>query len=389
MKKALTFLLVLTILTQSYSQNNYENLSKELLEQFKNSELTGFAVSIIKADSILYKKGFGFENIETKNEFTIEKRFYIASISKTFIGIGLMKLVEDGELELSTPINSILPFQVINPKYPDSEITIEQLARHTSTILNGDLGSKSWYLDKEFSLRKKEIGKTAYSDFKNWSHNSKITLGEFLKESLSYNGKLYSEKNFSNKKPGEQYQYSNLGAALAAYIIELKTGIEYDKYIENFVTTELNFEPGVWRHIPDNELPTTYFQTKVQTPNHRPILYPTGGMMLSCDELTLYLQEMIKGFNGNSQLLNSDSFQQMMSAKEDTQNPGGIFWELKGNKIGHNGGNYGVTCFMSFDKNTGIGKIFMTNISSYTDNELLKEMVAIWNKLSEYESKFE
>jgi len=44
---------------------------------------------------------------------------------------------------------------------------------------------------------------------------------------------------------------------------------------------------------------------------------------------------------------------------------------------------------MSFNKNTGIGKIFMTNISSYTDNELLKEMVAIWDKLSEYESKFE
>ncbi|MEQ9165490.1 MAG: serine hydrolase, partial [Fulvivirga sp.] len=162
MKKALTFLLVISILTQSYSQNIYENLSKELLEQFKNSELTGFAVSIVKADSILYKKGFGFENIETKNEFTIEKRFYIASISKTFIGIGLLKLVEDGNLELSTPINSILPFQVVNPKYPNNEITLEQLARHTSTILNGDLGSKSWYLDEEFSLRKEEIGKTAY-----------------------------------------------------------------------------------------------------------------------------------------------------------------------------------------------------------------------------------
>jgi hypothetical protein len=43
---------------------------------------------------------------------------------------------------------------------------------------------------------------------------------------------------------------------------------------------------------------------------------------------------------------------------------------------------------MSFDKTTGIGKIFITNISSYKDDSLLKVMIAIWNKLGEYESKF-
>ena len=359
------------------------------MEDYENSNLTGFAVSIVTGDSILYKAAFGLENIQTKNKFSLDQRFYVASISKTFIGIALMKLVEEGSLKLSTPINSILPFKVANPYYKKQGITIEHLARHSSSIINGNLGLKSWYLDNDFILGKKEIGKPAYHDFISWTNNTKFELGDFLKESLSVEGSLYSKKNFSKEKPGAHYQYSNIGAALAAYIVELKTGVKFDNYIEEFVTDELHFKSGFWRHQPKNELPSSYFQTKIQTPIHRPSLYPTGGMMLSCNELTLYLKEMIKGYNGESQILSAASFKKMMSASENPNVKDGIFWELNGDKIGHNGGNYGVTCFMSFDKTTGIGKLFMTNISSYKNDELLQEMIAIWKKLGNYESRFE
>ena len=76
----------------------------------------------------------------------------------------------------------------------------------------------------------------------------------------------------------------------------------------------------------------------------------------------------------------------MMTSNNEETNKSGIFWELNDDKIGHNGGNYGVTVFMSFNKVTGIGKIFITNISSYRDDKLLKEMVRVWRKLEDYES---
>ena len=385
-KIKIVFVATLILLpTSSYCQSNHQNLTRELLKEYKNSNLTGFAVSIVNTDSIRYKEAFGYENIATEKKYSLSQRFNIASISKTFIGIGLMKLVEEGKLELSTPINLILPFPVVNPYHKNQEIIVEHLARHTSSILFGELGAKTWYLDSEFLLEKKQIGKTAYNDFRCWEKNTKIELGDFLRESLSLDGKFYSKKNFSRKKPGDSYAYSNLGAALAAYIIELKTGIKFIEYLENLVTRELNFKSGIWRHISNNELPTSYFQTKVETPIHRPILYPTGGMILSCNELTQYLIEMIKGYNGNSQILSLESFTTMMSNPDNGRS--GIFWELNDNKVGHNGGNYGTTCFMSFDKETRIGKIFMTNISSYNNEDLLKEMIAIWKKLGEYENK--
>ena len=50
---------------------------------------------------------------------------------------------------------------------------------------------------------------------------------------------------------------------------------------------------------------------------------------------------MIKGYNGDSKVLNPESFQQMMNTKDDKNNSNGLFWELKGDSIGHNGENYG------------------------------------------------
>ncbi|MFK8057993.1 MAG: serine hydrolase domain-containing protein [Saprospiraceae bacterium] len=367
------------------AQNIQEDLTVELSELHQNSGLPGFAVAIISKDSILYKKGFGYENIASKKPFSTRQRFYIASISKTFIGISLMKLVEDGQLKLSTPINDILPFPVTNPYFSNDEITVEHLARHTSSILYGDLEHKSWYLENDFNLEKNAIGKTAFRDFTKWMKNDNSELGKFLEKCLTPGGEYYSKKRFSKDKPGGSYNYSNLGAAVAAYIIELKTEIPFDEYVEKFVIKELGFRPEIWRHHATHSLPTAYFQTKIETPIHKPILYPAGGMMLSCDELAEYMTEMINGFSGNSNILQPTSFQKMMTTQNDTSGAGnGIFWELHKNNIGHNGGNYGATCFMNFNKVTGVGKIFMTNISSYNNDDLLKEMVSIWKTLDKH-----
>lgn len=378
---------ILGLFNETIAQTTSDNLSKELSELYGNSQLSGFAVAIVNADSVLYGDNFGYEDVKSKKMFSAEQRFYVASISKTFIGISLMKLVESGELELSTPINSILPFKVTNPYFTKSKITVEHLARHTSSILYDGLELKSWYLDNKIDLEIKDIGKSAFKDFSSWDKNKEIELGVFLEECLSLEGNLYSKKLFSKNKPGEKYEYSNLGAALAAYIIELKTGIDYREYIENFAEEELGLPTGIWRKTVTEEIPTNYFQNKVKTPVHKSNLYPTGGMMLSGKELSNYLTEMIRGFQGKSSILKPKSFQKMMSSQNTGKEGNGIFWELNGDKIGHNGGNYGVTCFMSFNKTTGIGKVFITNISSYQDDKLLKEMIGIWNKMGEFETK--
>ncbi|WP_350290375.1 serine hydrolase domain-containing protein [uncultured Croceitalea sp.] len=374
-KGLITLFLIVFGLTISIGQNTTKTLDSEIKNLYKSLEIPGFSVAIVNSDSVVFQKSYGYENLDQHLRFSAKKRFNIASISKTFIGIGIMSLIEQGKFTLDTPINDLLPFKVYNPNN-STKITIRHLATHTSSILDNDIGQKSWYLDGALKLSKKEVDRDTYKTFCSWADNTRTSLGDFLKSSLTKEGNHYSKKRFAKTAPGDTYVYSNIGAALAAYIIELKTGMSYDVFIEKLVAKEFGFPPNVWKHTSE-QLPTSYFQNKIEIPTYRPILYPTGGMMLSCEELSRYLSSMIKGFKGESKILKPESFQKMMNLSEGN----GVFWELKGNKVGHNGGNYGVICLMSFDKETGIGKILMTNISSYASDNILKQVVKIWGAI--------
>lgn len=374
-KLVITSFLLLFGLTISIGQETNKTLDSEIEKLYKSSELPGFSVAIVNSDAVVFQKSYGYENLNQHLKFSTKQRFNIASISKTFIGIGIMSLIEEGKFTLDTPINDLLPFKVQNP-HNASEITIRHLASHRSAILDNGIEKKSWYLDSPLKLSKKELGKDTYNTFSSWAANTKTSLGDFLKAALTKDGEYYTEKRFAKTVPGDTYVYSNIGAALAAYIIELKIGLSYDLYIEKLVTKEFGFPAGVWKHTSE-QLPTSYFQNKIEIPAYRPILYPTGGMMLSCEELSVFLSNMIKGFKGEHKILSPESFQKMMNLSEGN----GVFWALKGNKIGHNGGNYGVICLMSFDKETGIGKLLLTNISSYDSDTILKQVVKIWDAL--------
>jgi len=117
--------------TNEYSPPNSsysDSLTLTLEQELKKGHLPGFALSIFTKDSILYQKGFGYSDIKNKKPYTVNSVQIIASITKTFIGVALMKAVEDGKIGLDDDINDILPYRVSNPKFPNTPITIRHLA---------------------------------------------------------------------------------------------------------------------------------------------------------------------------------------------------------------------------------------------------------------------
>ncbi|MBL4569388.1 MAG: serine hydrolase [Flavobacteriaceae bacterium] len=65
-----------------------------------------------------------------------------------------------------------------------------------------------------------------------------MPLGEFIKKQYVEDQIWYNKKqNFSSNHPGSTYKYSNMGANIAAYIIEQATGENYAEFI---ILTELN-----------------------------------------------------------------------------------------------------------------------------------------------------
>jgi len=396
-KHQLTLLIVLLFLLQACNKkafvpiyNSEGTIEEQLTAIYKGGQLPGFAVAIVNKKGIQYEQAFGYADVANKTPYTKNTQQNIASISKTFIGIALMKAIEMGKLSLETPINDILPFSVQHPQFPNTPITIQHLATHTSSIDDHEIEYKSVHLKSPMTLTKKDLSKEHLNFFKHWSNNAPTTLSDFLKQSLLPKGDYYNKIRFSEEPPGGRYQYSNLGASLLAYIIEEAVDQSYSYFVQTQILKPVKMNQTQYNSKKQEGLnkATTYFQNQLEVPNHQSILYPSGGYYSTAADLSLYLIELLKCYEGDGELVTKETMLQMIqpqlspqqSPPSATKNRG-IIWTLNRQDVGHNGGNYGVVLFMTFNKKENFGRLFMTNISSYKDQALIPQMVEIWNLL--------
>ena len=155
MKKLILVFLIGIFLNEIHSQTSdsiSNKLTEELEEIYDQGFINGLSVVIVNQEKELYSKGFGFSDRKENKPYTQNTIQNIASISKTFIGIALLKARELGKLQLDDPINNYLPFEVLNPYFPEEKITIRQLATHTSTIIDPARYEKNGYHIKKLII---------------------------------------------------------------------------------------------------------------------------------------------------------------------------------------------------------------------------------------------
>ena len=386
-------LLVVSCSNKKSSNPTYSEPTKQTdsltvaLQKFQDKNiLPGFVVSIFNKDSVIYQKGFGYSNVADKKPYNEENVQIIASITKTFIGVSLMKLIEDGKLNLDESINSILPFEVINPKFPEIPITIRHLATHTSSIGDSKLSDEGYRF--ETPLKENEFSEEWHPLLENHNKTENITMGEFLKRKLYKEGKWYEESVFNNSQPGVEYDYSNLGATLLAYIIQIRKGENFDDYTNELILKPLAMTSSTWKmdEIEKHNHISYYNELYNEIPKYHIITYPDGGLYSSVSDLTKYLQEMMKGYDGESNLLSKESFREMMRQQYDDEDlTEGLCWDLSmGSLIGHAGNDFGTSTLMYFSPESGIGRILFTNIS--TENEDQEDtFYGIYNLLFKYD----
>ena len=97
----------------------------------------GLSVGVVYNNEVLYTKGFGVKNIETKELVDENSLFHMASVSKTFVATGIMQLVEQGKINLDECLIEYLPyFKLRDDRY--KKITIRQLLSHISGMPDED-----------------------------------------------------------------------------------------------------------------------------------------------------------------------------------------------------------------------------------------------------------
>jgi len=397
MKKLILLLLFIPLVSfgQSSSSIN-EQLTQDLLSIYAQNHIVGFSVAIVNQDKILYTKGFGYSDKLKNKAYTENTIQNIASISKTFIGISLLKAQELGKLNLDDPINNYLPFEVINPKFPNTAITIRHLATHTSSIIDPSRYGKNGYVLKEINNNGKKIN----SNFR--PSNEMMTYDEFLKKILSTDGEWYKKKYFLKKKPGTFFSYSNIGAGLAALVIENAVGKPFNLFTKEYIFEPLKMSSTGWfsSEVDFTNHTKLYANTKTELAFYNLVNYPDGGLITSSNDLGKYLIELISGYNENGLVLSKESYNELYTPKlnndihinrssstyNDEYNMGVFMGMSSKDQIGHTGGDPGVATLMFFNSETKIGKILFVNTD--LEKEGVEAAIDIWGKLEEYENKF-
>ena len=403
-KKVVLLLLVATLLAckenpkeskESVNKNQIvsDSLTMELDEMYKHSELNGFGVAIVNGQGALYQRGFGMANVQNKKPYTASTVQNIASISKTVLGISLLKAQELGILNLDDPINNYLPFNVTNPKHPGKAITIRHLATHTSSINDTDDYDKSYILKDPIDPATES--NQILEDF--LSPDNAMEMPVFLEKYLSREGLWYQKDTFLDNEPGSFYSYSNIGATLAAYVLEEAANQSYKEFTKTHIFEPLGMFNTGWSFdaIDFQSHTKLYYNPQTEMPFYYLITYPDGGLLTSPNEISLYLSELILGYSGKGKLLSKESYQEFFTPRLNeshfTENIGynyGIFIEyLEDGEIGHSGGDPGVSTLMYFNPETKIGRILFVNTDFVNDG--YQQFQDIWNKLGAYTNRLD
>ncbi|MFT0714792.1 serine hydrolase domain-containing protein [Flagellimonas lutimaris] len=374
-KTLISFTLIFLGIYSLQSQQQTDSITKELNRIQENSNLVGFAVAIVNKDSIVYSKGFGYSNKEQQIPYTTKTVQPIASISKTLLGMALMKAHEMEILDLDDKINDHLPFTIQNPFYPNKPITIRQLADHTSSILDTEHYNKIYiFKDKIPPFHENLPQKTKQEVQKEvdlLNGNQMMSASNFIKNQYCTDGKWYSSNSFSNTVPGSTYKYSNMGANIAAYIIAQASGMEYTEFLQEHILNPLQMESSGWAsetHQLENV--STLYWYGYPIPAYEFITYGDGGFMTNIEDFSQYLMAVMKGNNGESNILKASSYKEMLSQPASKEFKKNVFWTIDDEKIGHSGNDPGIISHAYFLREGSHGIIVFVNTSE-VENDMI------------------
>ncbi|MFK7812105.1 MAG: serine hydrolase domain-containing protein [Maribacter sp.] len=364
-------------------------LNKRLDSIFALSNLSGISFVVVNDEGALFQKSLGYADLASKKKYTDNTIQMIASVSKTLIAVAVMKALDEGKVELDEDINTYLPFEVKHPLYPDTPITLRHLSSHTSGILDDEVYDFSYVLknpNADFSYLPEGVREYVES----LRENVDIDESVFLENALSVDGAIYDTDTFSEEKPGEVYDYSNIASTLAAFVVESAVGVPYEAYTKQMIFDPLNMTAFGWNTTEINtaDLATLYLSKEIPAPEYSLVTKADGGFLTSTTDFSKFMTEMLKGSTNRGVILSKDSFNTMFARIGISGQGVGIFWDInaEGNPS-HNGGDPGVMTNLEIYPQRNIAIYMQTNTSSDIGEDIRPYINAMWAELLRQEWK--
>jgi CubicO group peptidase (beta-lactamase class C family) len=314
-------LLPVTLLTGQSMGTNREKaqLVDSYLSRLAQEKSFSGGVLIIDGTETLLKKGYGLANKEKQIPFSPSTFGSIGSITKLFTATAIMKLAEQGKLNLTDPLSKFFSTVPVDKK----DITIHQLLTHSGgfvEFLNGDGG------DYEI-----------------------ISTDAFLKRAFG------QPLAFT---PGSKAIYTNVGMSLLGIIIEHVTGMDYEQYLKSNVLIPIGIQEIAYTYPSalTDRIAVGYKNGQAWGTHQQHYdragggphwnLKANGGLEVSLNDM----EKLVNGFSTKS-ILTKKSIDQMFSSQIIEEGYGGdsffgygcnISKSRRGTKMIDNGGSNGI-----------------------------------------------
>lgn len=335
--------------------NNIENgLRKEyfvngdslqsIKDIMKDTHTTALSLAVIKDSEIVLEKGYGITDKVSNRPVNANTLFQAASISKPLTALAVMKLVEDGVLDLDTDINTYLK----SWKLPDNEftlneaVTLRNLLSHTAGV--------------------------SVSGFPGYYNDADIPdLISILNGDSPSNTPIIEV----DMKPNTRFRYSGGGTTIVQQMLIDQLNKPFQDIMRELVLEPLGMKHSFYKnsklsHEEISHIAVAHDGNGNQIKGKHNI-YPemaAAGLWTTPGDLSKFVIEVQKSLkNESNKILSKSSIETMVSPVLDGVYSIGLVNKMiiKEDLMGHGGGNAGYQCFMLFQKDKGYGVIAMTN----------------------------
>lgn len=314
--------------------------------------IRGLAAAITTPDgtALTLTRGEASEGVPV-DEHTL---FVLASISKTFTGVMVMQLIEDGLLDLDAPLETYLGYRVRHPAHPDVAITTRMLLAHVSGLTDDLplLGTVST-ADADPDVTLAEFARDYVADPEHWAH-----------------------------QPGTTYDYCNAGFGVLGSVVEAASGEDFRARSEARLLEPLALDGAGW-FLEDVERAriATPFVWSARTRRFTPVphggyaFYPASSLRVSIAGMARYARAVARGYELDGARVLSEALRDEMHrvpfpGADRDQAHAWNYASIRGHRFLHHSGSTNGGSTQLYVGADGVGIVVLTNSDAYIRSRL-------------------
>lgn len=243
-------------------------LRARIEEVLARDDLPGAAIAVVGRDGPMWVGGVGLRDVATQAPMDADTTFRVGSLSKSVVALGVMKLVDQGKLDVDRPLREILPdAQIDNPWESVAPVTLAQCLEHTAG-LDDVRFNEVFTEDEDISVR----------------------------DTLAINPRSRRIR----WRPGTRHAYSNVGYTLAARAIEVASGEPFDVYLRREILAPMGIADAAFHRtdVLAARLATGYMDHDTVARFFPFAHRPSGALLASASDLAKLLQFWIRRGEG-------------------------------------------------------------------------------------------